>query len=320
MSGRPTVESSAVSVWPLDRALGWRAKHWLHATWVFALFVLAVGIGARRVFVPFAPLSGPSQIILGALFALHARSCRWLGLTNRPSDGLLGAGFRLLANLLLVAAVTVQGSTVWGTAIMWLLVVTAGCRDWVGLGDWIQQVLVQRWMTANWPPTEANGEHRRTTERKSLLETVQATSICEDVRAEKVVGGGEASSGDLCADAGEGLSSEEQNRVSSSIVESGGQIRQQWTRGVDLEGHEFCEGSICILLAAGQRQASGHIVVCPPFPFVPDVELEILDEIDAVVEMTQVLPQGWRMDIKVSQAAADDIWLEVGFHAQVVAD
>lgn len=322
------LDSSVVSVWPSNQTSEWRVRNWLHAIWLLALFLLGLGIVARRAFVSVFPPSGFAQILLGLLFSVQFVGAQCLA----PSTSrVVGCPCTTLARigtlLLLVSSVTVAGAANWGTAGMWLLVMTASCHDWMMLIVWARE-WADRGVAACC----------RLDMMATPLSSPKPIQTSEQVMEDR-----ESSGNGLCTDDAEGavresaLSAARERATTDrqspakaddetlgtepaflSLVanEVGTQIRQQWQRGVDGSGSDFCVGTICVPLAAGQRQSHGHVVVCPPFDGTPEVELEVLDETDAEVDLSQVLPQGWRIDIKVSQGFAQERWIEVGFHAR----
>ncbi len=328
MIGRDATDSSVVSVWPSNQTSEWRVRNWLHAIWLSALFLLALGIVARRAFVSFSPPSGFAQIFLGLLFSVQFVGAQCLAPATTRVAGCPWTTLARLGTLLpLVGSVTVAGAANWGTAGMWLLAMTASCHDWMTLivwaGEWADRGVAAccrlDMIVTPLSPAKPIQTSERPMDDRELFGNGQSAEDVEGPAQESALSAGtEHAAMDPPSPAKADDEPLETEPAFLSLVanEEGTQIRQQWQRGVDGSGSDFCVGTICVPLAAGQRQTHGHVVVCPPFDETPDVELELLDETDAEVDLSQVLPQGWRIDIKVAQGITQQRWIEVGFHAR----
>jgi hypothetical protein len=51
--------------------------------------------------------------------------------------------------------------------------------------------------------------------------------------------------------------------------------------------------------APGERQATLYIAFCPPFERRPQVEVNVADDSDATVKLTQVLHNGAQLEVRL---------------------
>lgn len=81
---------------------------------------------------------------------------------------------------------------------------------------------------------------------------------------------------------------------------------------------ECVRATLHLAVAAGARTATGHIGFCPPFPYLPIVEIGTRDEsIEAAVLATEVLPWGVRIECRLDEPADEpfDIPIDIFAHA-----
>lgn len=95
-----------------------------------------------------------------------------------------------------------------------------------------------------------------------------------------------------------------------------GTLLQQLTRSRTADGRETISGTVVAEFVPGERTATLHIAFCPPFETLPQVDAEIADGPDASVEVTQVLHNGARFDVRLMKPAieAAAISLEIVAH------
>jgi hypothetical protein len=83
-----------------------------------------------------------------------------------------------------------------------------------------------------------------------------------------------------------------------------GTLLQQISRSRAADGHEIVQGTLVAEFGPGERTAALHVAFCPPFELVPHVEAEVADGPDATVKVAQVLHNGARLEIRLSEAAS----------------
>ena len=93
------------------------------------------------------------------------------------------------------------------------------------------------------------------------------------------------------------------------------QVLQQLTRIRMEGGHEAIRGMLVGEFAPGERQVTLYIAFCPPFERLPRVEVNVADDSDATVKLTQVLHNGVQLDVRLPQPAADPINVAVELFA-----
>ena len=91
-------------------------------------------------------------------------------------------------------------------------------------------------------------------------------------------------------------------KVSESIDDSG-TLLQQMSRSRTAEGHESIHGTLVAEFSPGERTATLHVAFCPPFEKLPHVAAEIADGPDASVKVAQVLHNGVRLEVRLSEPA-----------------
>jgi hypothetical protein len=74
-------------------------------------------------------------------------------------------------------------------------------------------------------------------------------------------------------------------------------------------------GWIRAAFAAGQRTANVHLAFCPPTAATPEVEIEQIDGPESRVQVSQVLPYGVRVELKLSEPAEESTIVLLQFSA-----
>lgn len=90
-----------------------------------------------------------------------------------------------------------------------------------------------------------------------------------------------------------------------STASDGELLLQQLFRVRDADGYEVVYGTVRADFLAGQRHATVHIGICPPLESAPQVEAEVCAWPDARVKVTQALPHGVRLDVRLSEPAEE---------------
>jgi hypothetical protein len=98
-----------------------------------------------------------------------------------------------------------------------------------------------------------------------------------------------------------------------------GVLLQQLSRSRDAEGHEMVHGTMTAEFAPGERNTVLHVAFCPPFESLPQVEAEIADGPDASVKVAQVLHNGARFEVRLTQPTAEAaiVSLEIVAHDSI---
>ena len=74
-------------------------------------------------------------------------------------------------------------------------------------------------------------------------------------------------------------------------------------------------GTLAAEFAAGERQTTCYIGFCPPFEAMPCVEVNICDELEADLKLTQVLHNGAQIDARLSEPAEEALAIMIEFYA-----
>ncbi len=77
------------------------------------------------------------------------------------------------------------------------------------------------------------------------------------------------------------------------------QVLQQLTRIRTEGGHEAIRGLLVGEFAPGERQLTLYTAFCPPFERLPQVEVNVADDSDATVKLTQVLHNGAQLELRL---------------------
>jgi hypothetical protein len=100
---------------------------------------------------------------------------------------------------------------------------------------------------------------------------------------------------------------------------SGEQIIQQLTRLRTGEGHDALRGMLVAEFGSDERQATLYVAFCPPFERLPRVEVNLADDSDASVKLTQVLHNGVQLDVRLAHPSAIAASVAVEFFASDAA-
>ncbi|MCE9604090.1 MAG: hypothetical protein K8U03_04220 [Planctomycetia bacterium] len=92
-------------------------------------------------------------------------------------------------------------------------------------------------------------------------------------------------------------------------------VSQSWKRSVDTSGSDVLEGYARARFEVGSRQASIHLVFCPPFERIPVLETETLDDLEARLIHITVLPYAARIDVRLSEPAEEELRATIGIRA-----
>jgi hypothetical protein len=82
-------------------------------------------------------------------------------------------------------------------------------------------------------------------------------------------------------------------------------VIQQMIRRREPGQAESLQGSLRTEFAAGQRTASAHVAICPPFELAPHCQAAVAAGPQAEVRVATALPFGVRFEIKLARAAAE---------------
>jgi hypothetical protein len=93
------------------------------------------------------------------------------------------------------------------------------------------------------------------------------------------------------------------------------QVLQQFSRVRTADGIDAIRGTLMAEFAASERQTTLYIAFCPPFERLPQMEVNVTDDSDASVKLTQVLHNGAQLDVRLLQTAAKLTIVTVEFFA-----
>jgi hypothetical protein len=94
-----------------------------------------------------------------------------------------------------------------------------------------------------------------------------------------------------------------------------GRILQRYVRSATDDGQEWVRGTLRLRFTTGARTAVAHVAFCPPFAQRPKFEARQTGGSAARLKIAQVLPQGARLELRLTTAATVDEWLELDFTA-----
>ena len=102
----------------------------------------------------------------------------------------------------------------------------------------------------------------------------------------------------------------------TSEVESDSElVLQQLTRIRTAEGHDAIRGTLIGEFAPGERQVTLHAAFCPPFERLPQAEVNVSDDSDATVKLSQVLHNGVQLEVRLASPAAEAATVAIEFFA-----
>jgi hypothetical protein len=93
------------------------------------------------------------------------------------------------------------------------------------------------------------------------------------------------------------------------------QILQQLTRLRDADGRESIHGTLIAEFAPGERKTTLFVAFCPPFEYLPEVEVEITDDSSTDVKLVQVLHNGVELEVRLPQPASSPTSITVELFA-----
>lgn len=92
-------------------------------------------------------------------------------------------------------------------------------------------------------------------------------------------------------------------------------VLQQLTRIRTDEGHDAIRGSLIAEFAAGERQATLYAAFCPPFERLPELEVNVADDSDASVKVSQLLHNGVQLEVRLATPADEPTSVAIEFFA-----
>ncbi|HEY4235492.1 MAG TPA: hypothetical protein VGM76_18820 [Lacipirellulaceae bacterium] len=87
----------------------------------------------------------------------------------------------------------------------------------------------------------------------------------------------------------------------SAATDDPGIMLQQLNRSRAPDGRETVHGTLVAEFAPEERTTALHVAFCPPFETLPHVEVEVADGPDASVKVAQVLHNGARIEVRLSE-------------------
>jgi hypothetical protein len=85
---------------------------------------------------------------------------------------------------------------------------------------------------------------------------------------------------------------------------------QRFIRTMSAEEGDVLHGTVRTTLAAEQRTMNVHVAFCPAFMSTPEVEFHQVEGPSARIKLSQVLPWGMRLDVKLSDAGPARVGIE----------
>jgi hypothetical protein len=98
-------------------------------------------------------------------------------------------------------------------------------------------------------------------------------------------------------------------------AEPAADVLQQLTLRTTAEGGQELSGWLRMPLRLGQRNGSLHVAFCPSFARLPEVQAEAVAGPNCRIKAAQVLPNGVRLDVKLTGAAGEGESVLIWFHA-----
>ncbi len=92
-------------------------------------------------------------------------------------------------------------------------------------------------------------------------------------------------------------------------------ILQQLTRIRLADGHEAIRGELVAEFPTGERQVTLHVAFCPPFELLPHIDVNIADDSDATVKVTQFLHNGTQLEVRLPEPAEEPIRVTIELYA-----
>jgi hypothetical protein len=96
-------------------------------------------------------------------------------------------------------------------------------------------------------------------------------------------------------------------------------ILQHLTRIRLSDGHEAIRGELVAEFPTGERQATLHVAFCPPFELLPHIDVNIPDDSDATVKVTQFLHNGTQLEVRLPDPAEEPVRVTIELFASETA-
>jgi hypothetical protein len=96
-------------------------------------------------------------------------------------------------------------------------------------------------------------------------------------------------------------------------------ILQQLTRIRLTDGHEAIRGELVAEFPTGERQVTLYVAFCPPFELLPHIDVNIADDSDATVKVSQFLHNGTQLEVRLPEPAEEPLRVTVELYAAEIA-
>jgi hypothetical protein len=112
------------------------------------------------------------------------------------------------------------------------------------------------------------------------------------------------------------IPSREETRQSGTNLEAPTEnILQQLTRVRLADNHEAIRCELIAEFPTGERQVTLHVAFCPPFELLPHIDVNIADDSDATVKVTQFLHNGTQLEVRLPEPAEEPVRVTVELYA-----
>ncbi len=115
----------------------------------------------------------------------------------------------------------------------------------------------------------------------------------------------------------DGTDALDEGLVVSLPVRSGPDVTQWMTRRMVTDQGErwdAVEGQTAVKFAAGQRNVTVHISICPPMPGVPEIECEVPDHPEVEWKVAAQHPYGIRLEVRRPAPSGESLTIDLGYH------
>jgi hypothetical protein len=106
-----------------------------------------------------------------------------------------------------------------------------------------------------------------------------------------------------------------QRSTAPNIEDPSENILQQLTRIRLADNHEAIRGELVAEFPTGERQLTLHVAFCPPFELLPHIDVNIADDSDATVKVTQFLHNGAQLEVRLPEPAEDPLRVTIEIFA-----
>ncbi|MCI0492484.1 MAG: hypothetical protein L0Z07_06080 [Planctomycetes bacterium] len=89
----------------------------------------------------------------------------------------------------------------------------------------------------------------------------------------------------------------------SNAGDVSGEVLQQFTRFRTSEGQEVIHGTLFAEFRPGQRSGAIYLAFCPPFEFLPEIEVNATRGPESSIHVVQLLHNGVQLDVRLTQAS-----------------